>query len=109
VTLIQEHQILSNIVIVNYNLFDILNLSNEYLRMLIFHHIQCNFLKEKGVPFVRFSNDKTRTNKYGNKFIELYKRCSLHIANGRLDKDRFARMQVLLIIEFLSPNVFDAW
>jgi hypothetical protein len=57
-------------------------------------------LKEKGVPFERFSNDKTRTNEYGNKLIELYKRCSLHIANGRPDKDRFTRMQVLLIIEF---------
>ena len=57
-------------------------------------------MKEKGVPFERFNNDKTRTNKYSNKLIELYKRCSLHIANGRLDKDRFARMQVLLIIEF---------
>jgi hypothetical protein len=52
----------------------------------------CNLtsvLKDNGIPIERFSNGKTRTNKYGNKLIELCKRCSVHIANGRLDKDRF--------------------
>jgi len=57
------------------------------LRMIIFSSY--SVLKEKGIPIERFSNDKTRTNKYGNKLIELCKRCSVHIANGRLDKDRF--------------------
>ena len=75
----------------------------------------CNLasvLKDNGIPIERFSNDKTRTNKYGNKLIELCKRCSVHIANGWLDKDRFianssckdARLVDYLI---LYPNVFN--
>ena len=73
-------------------------------------------MKENGIPIERFSNSNeiTRTNKYGNKLIEkkLYKRCSVHIANGRLDKDRFignttCKDASLVDYLILSPNVFD--
>ena len=50
--------------------------------------------------------------KYGNTLIELCKRCSVHIANGRLDKDRFignitCKDASLVDYLILSPNVFD--
>ena len=71
-------------------------------------------MKENGIPIERFSNEITRTNKYGNKLIEkkLCKRCSVHIANGRLDKDRFignttCKDASLVDYLILSPNVFD--
>jgi hypothetical protein len=39
-------------------------------------------LAEIGIPLERFSEDKARVNKYGQKLVELCKRCSLYIANG---------------------------
>jgi hypothetical protein len=41
-------------------------------------------MAEIGIPLERFSEDKARVNKYGQKLVELCKRCSLYIANGIL-------------------------
>ena len=43
---------------------------------------------KKGIPVNRFSQDSTHVNKYGQKLIELCKRCSIYIANGRLSNDK---------------------
>ena len=73
-------------------------ISHQYWKTMVF--------PSKGLVMI------TRTNKYGNKLIELWKRCSVHIANGWLDKNRFiantsckdARLVDYLI---LYPNVFN--
>jgi hypothetical protein len=44
-------------------------------------------LEEIGIPLERFSEDNARVNKYGQKLVELCKRCSLYIANGRVYKN----------------------
>ena len=69
-------------------------------------------LKQKGIPTERFSYDNTRVNKYGKKLIELCKRCSICIANGRLGKDKYigkttCKDASLVDYLLLSPNLFD--
>jgi hypothetical protein len=95
----------SDIVELDDNLFDMLDISNvpEYFNV--------NILAEIGIPLERFSEDKARVNKYGQKLVELCKRCSLYIANGRVYKDTFIGRSTckdtsLVDYLILSSNLF---
>jgi hypothetical protein len=58
-----------------------------------------------------FSEDKARVTKYGQKLVELCKRCCLYIANGRVYKDTFIGRNTckdtsLVDYLILSSNLF---
>ena len=79
---------LSDIVELDDSLFDILDITDvaEFINEnLLF----CNFLKNKGIPVDRISEDGNNVNNYGRKLIDFCKRCSLYMANGRLHNDKF--------------------
>ena len=80
----------SDIVELDDNRFDMLDISNvpEYFNVNMLSNYK---LAEIGIPLERFkfSEDKARVNKYGQKLVEVCKRCSLYIANGRVYKDTF--------------------
>ena len=74
-------------------------------------YFNVNILAEIGIPLERFSEDKARVNKYGQKLVELCKRCSLYIANGRVYKDTFIGRSTckdtsLVDYLILSSNLF---
>ena len=102
---------LSDIVELDENLFEILNIDevadfvNENVNVV-------NKFTQKGIPHQRYSEDKTNVNNYGRKLIELCKRCSLYIANGRLHCDKLIGKNTckdasLVDYLILSPIVFD--
>ena len=100
----------SDIVELDDNLFDMLDISNvpEYFNVNMLSNYK---LAEIGIPLERFSEDKARVNKYGQKLVELCKRCSLYIANGRVYKDKFIGRSTckdtsLVDYLILSSNLF---
>jgi hypothetical protein len=50
---------------------------------------------------------RARVNKYGQKLVELCKRCSLYIANGRVYKDKFIGRSTSYYVKNIKKNVFD--
>jgi hypothetical protein len=88
----------SDIVELDDNRFDMLDISNvpEYFNVNMLSNYK---LAEIGIPLERFSEDKSRVNKYGQKLVELCKRCSLYIANSKVYKDKF--------IGRIKKSVFD--
>ena len=100
----------SDIVELDDNLFDMLDISDvpEYFNVNMLSNYK---LAEMGIPLERFSEDKARVNKYGQKLVELCKRCSLYIANGRVYKDKFiggstCKDTSLVDYLILSSNLF---
>lgn len=102
---------LSDIVELDDSLFDILDITDvaEFINEnLLF----CNFLKNKGIPVDRFSEDGNNVNNYGRKLIDFCKRCSLYMANGRLHNDKFIGKNTckdasLVDYLLLSSSVFE--
>ena len=67
---------------------------------------------KKGIPVNRLSQDSTHVNKYGQKLIELCKRCSIYIANGRLSNDKNigkTKCKDASLVDYLllSSSLFD--
>ncbi|CAG2247210.1 unnamed protein product [Mytilus edulis] len=101
---------LSDIVEIDEHLFEILDIDNEVTNDQNF--MLYNLMTEKGIPTERFSLDNTRVNKYGKKLVELCKRCSICIANGRIGKDKCigkTTCKDASLVDYLivSPHLFD--
>ena len=91
-------------------LFDILDFVDEQDDDTLKNMYSYEILLDKNIPLERFSKDK-KCNNYGSKLIEMCKRCSLYIANGRIFDDKFVGKTTCKNVStvdylILSPEVF---
>ena len=45
-------------------------------------------LEDLGIDIQRYNSDKSKLDNYGTRLLSLYKSLDVHIANGRLGKDK---------------------
>lgn len=64
---------------------EILHIVDDDLTENMYTH---KILENIGIPLERFNKDEGRINPYGHKLLDLCKRCSLFIVNGRLHADK---------------------
>ncbi|CAG2250298.1 unnamed protein product [Mytilus edulis] len=91
-------------------LFDILDLTDNQDVDTLKNMYSYNFLLDYNIPLQRSSEDK-KSNGFGSKLIDMCKRCSLYIANGRLFDDTIGKTTCknVSLIDYLiiSPDLFN--
>jgi len=75
---------------------EILDIVDDDVIESMFSH---QILQHHDIPLDRYSEDRARPNTYGMNLIELCKRCSLFIANGRI------YMTNILVIQLVKMQV----
>jgi hypothetical protein len=77
---------LIDFLIPNENLLEILDIADDDELLKEFYDYES--LLRCGVPLQRYTQDKSRPNKFGRRLLELCQNCSLYIANSRIYKDK---------------------
>ena len=77
---------LNDFLIPDENLLEILDIADDDELLKEFYDYE-NLLR-CGIPLLRYTQDKSRPNKFGRRLLELCQNCSLYIANSRICKDK---------------------
>jgi len=77
---------LNDFLIPNENLLEILDIADDDELLKEFYDYE-NLLR-CWVPLLRYTQDKSRPNKFGCRLLKLCQNCSLYIANSRICKDK---------------------
>ena len=77
---------LNDFLIPDENLLEILDIADDDELLKEFYDYE-NLLR-CGTPLQRYTQDKSRPNKFGRRLLELCQNCSIYIANSRICKDK---------------------